>query len=225
MHTNEMVETGLEVERLRAWYGQSVALQDLDLSVPVGSLTGIVGYNGVGKSTLLRSIARLHSGCSGISRFNDLDLMHMSAAQVARSGVALVREGAKVFSTLTVEEHIQLGARLARGRPNHADAPLDVFEMFPMLQKHRRSRAGLLSGGQRQTLALAMAFTGMPSLLLLDEPSTGLSQSIAAQVYATIRGFGEQGITILMAEQNAFWLEKTCDSLFLMQPKGLTRIH
>jgi len=207
----------LRIEGLSAWYGQAHVLDGLTLTVPDGSITGIVGYNGAGKSTLLRSVARLHTSTSGIVEFDDVNLMKIGASQVARLGIALVREGAQVFDSLTVEEHIALGRRVAKHKPAATAQVDNVFETFPMLDRFRKARAGLLSGGQRQTLALATAFASQPTMLLLDEPSTGLATRIADQIYEILAMLSSRGITILVVEQNSLWLKRVADSRFLMQ--------
>jgi branched-chain amino acid transport system ATP-binding protein len=208
---------GLHIEGLSAWYGQAHVLDGLTLTVPDGSIVGVVGYNGAGKSTLLRSVARLHTSTSGVVTFDDVNLMKIGASQVARLGISLVREGAQVFDSLTVEEHITLGQRLAKHKPAATAQVENVFETFPMLGKFRKARAGLLSGGQRQTLALATAFASQPAMLLLDEPSTGLAARVADQIYEILALLSSRGITILVVEQNSMWLKRVADSRFLMQ--------
>jgi branched-chain amino acid transport system ATP-binding protein len=190
---------GLEVAGLDAWYGQAQVLRGITLSVPDHSVVGLFGHNGAGKTTLLRAIARVHRQCSGRIALDGRDLSSARADQAARAGVRLVREGARVFDVLTVEEQLLLGARLS-ARP--AAAVLDeVYDRFPVLRTRRRQQGGLLSGGQRQMLALGVALAGDPRCLLLDEPSTGLAPAVVDELYETIRTLAGQGRALLIAEQ------------------------
>jgi ABC-type branched-subunit amino acid transport system ATPase component len=197
---------GLAVRGLASWYGQAQALFDVDLQVGEREIVGVLGRNGAGKSTLLRSIARVHARAAGSILFNGVELIDREPHAVAAQGISLVREGGRVFASMTVEQNLRLGQQTARGRDRPAQTLGQIFEWFPVLEQFRRKQAGLLSGGQRQALALAIAFASSPRLLLLDEPSAGLAPSIAFQVFETIRSLSAGGLAIVVAEQNLSWL-------------------
>ena len=198
--------TGLAVRGLSSWYGQAQALFDVDLEVGEQEIVGVLGRNGAGKSTLLRSIARAHTRSTGSIRFDGSELIDRDAHLVAAQGISLVREGGRVFASMTVEQNLRLGQQTASGRGRPAPPLEQVYEWFPVLREFRRKQAGLLSGGQRQALALGIAFASSPRLLLLDEPSAGLAPAIAFQVFETIRALSSGGIAIMVAEQNLSWL-------------------
>ena len=197
---------GLDVSGLNAWFGQAQALFDVGLRVDAGEIVGVIGRNGAGKSTLLRSIAGAHGRRAGSVRLGDAELTGLAPHQITALGISLVREGGRVFTSLTVEQNLRLGRQTAsiRGRP--ARDLVDIWRWFPVLEAFRSKQAGLLSGGQRQSLALAIAFISDPKLLLLDEPSAGLAPSVAFQIFETIRGLTREGVSILVAEQNLAWL-------------------
>ncbi len=201
-----MSDVVLQIEQLRSWYGRSQVLWDIDLTIRAGEGLGIVGHNGAGKSTLLRSIAGIHERTQGSIRLLGEEILHAYPHDVARRGLSIVREGAPVFADLSIVENLQMGAALARRREREPLPMRDVWAVFPVLEQMAQRKAGFLSGGQRQMLALATAFVSQPSLLLLDEPSAGLAPEAAAtafEVIATMRG---AGLCILIAEQNIEWL-------------------
>lgn len=196
----------MEVRGLNAWYGQAQALRNVSLTVKPGEILGVLGRNGAGKSTLLRCLARLHRRASGRIYLHGSDIISLPADQVASKGVGLVREGAIVYESLTVDEHLQLAQVLALRRGAIVD-PNQVAEWFPMIWERRNEQGGYLSGGQRQMLALAMGFLAQPACLLLDEPSAGLAESVAASVYASIAKISvERQMALVIAEQDARWL-------------------
>lgn len=210
--------TALEVRALCAWYGRSQALWDVDLMLRTGEGLGIIGRNGAGKSTLLRTIAGIHSfRTTGRVAVTDLPVAGRPAHVIARHGLSLVREGAPVFGDLSVVENIRLGEALARRRGLDPE-PLDVvWSMFPLLKPHAGRRAGLLSGGQRQMLAMATAIASRPSLLLLDEPSAGLAPEAAATTFEAIAGLRAMGLSVLISEQNVDWLHGIADGFLELQ--------
>ena len=196
----------LTVRGLSAWYGQAQALFDVDLEVRSREIVGVLGRNGAGKSTLLHCLARVHARLRGSMVWDGQDLLALDAHRVAGLGINLVRSGAKVFSNITVEQNLELGARLARLR-HRPPRPLDeIWEWFPALAARRQVKAGYLSGGQRQSLALAAALHASPSLLLLDEPSAGLATAVAATLFDVLRRLRDEGMTILVVEQDPDWL-------------------
>jgi branched-chain amino acid transport system ATP-binding protein len=196
----------LTVRGLSAWYGQAQALFDVDLDVADGEIVGVLGRNGAGKSTLLHCLARIHPRLRGEITWTGHDLLALDPHRVAELGINLVRSGAKVFSNITVEQNLHLGARLARLRHRPARPAEEIWEWFPALASRRHVKAGYLSGGQRQSLALATALHSSPSLLLLDEPSAGLATAVAATLFEVLRRLRDEGMTLLVVEQDPDWL-------------------
>ena len=196
----------LRVERLRSWYGRSQVLWDIDLSLAAGEGLGIVGRNGAGKSTLLRTVAGAHRHASGTVVLEGEQVLGETAFAIARQGLSLVREGAPVFADLSIAENIAIGAVLARRRGRQPLTHGALWESFPALEAMAGRKAGLLSGGQRQMLALATALMSRPSLLALDEPSAGLAPEAAATAFETIGRMRADGLCVLIAEQNLDWL-------------------
>jgi len=196
----------LQVSKLSAWYGQARALWDVSLEVADGEIVGVLGRNGAGKTTLLRSIAGLQPRIDGDVTLNDAPLAALRANDIALRGLALLREGGKLPASLTVSQNLALGRRLARMRGKAGREPAEVWHWFPMLEALQERRAGLLSGGQRQALALAVAFVSEPTLMLLDEPSAGLSPPVAQDLFATIGQLASAGATVLIVEQHPAWL-------------------
>jgi branched-chain amino acid transport system ATP-binding protein len=196
----------LQIEQLRSWYGRSQVLWDIDLRIRAGEGLGIVGHNGAGKSTLLRSIAGVHERSQGSVKLLGEEVLNTYPHHIARRGLSIVREGAPVFADLSIVENLHMGAALARRR-NRVPLPMQVvWEVFPVLEQMAERKAGFLSGGQRQMLALATAFVSQPSLLLLDEPSAGLAPEAAATAFEVIAKMRDAGLCILIAEQNIEWL-------------------
>jgi branched-chain amino acid transport system ATP-binding protein len=213
---------GLHVVSLSAWYGQVRAIREVSLRVAPGEITGVLGRNGAGKSTLLRSIARVHNGAGGVVALNGRNLMGLRPDQAVAAGVSLVREGGAVFPNLTVEEHLQLGHRVGEIRGRSRDTA-EVAEWFPQLWQLRGVRGGYLSGGQRQMLALATAFLGAPTCLLLDEPSAGLAESVAESMYSSIRRIAGSDVALLIAEQDSRWLTGLAERAYVLELGSLVR--
>ncbi|MFV2088355.1 ABC transporter ATP-binding protein [Micromonospora sp. LOL_021] len=189
----------LEVTGLRAGYAQSVVLQGIDLAIEEGSVLSVLGRNGVGKSTLVMSLMGLVQVYSGTVRFAGAELTGRRTDRVAKAGIALVPQGRRVFSPLTVEENLRIAVR--RGRSGGWD--LDrVYHLLPRLHERRRNRGNQLSGGEQQMLAIGRALLTNPRMLLLDEPSDGLSPMVVQQVADVIRALRADRITVLLVEQN-----------------------
>lgn len=196
----------LEVRGLSAWYGQARALWDIDLNVEEGQVVGVLGRNGAGKSTLLRTVAGLSPRMAGDVLVGGRSIAGRPAHEIALAGVSLLREAGRLAASLSVAENIALAQRLARSRGRAARSLPEILNWFPLLEALVDRKAGLLSGGQRQALGLAMAFASQPSLLLLDEPSAGLAPLVARELYDTIRQLAGSGITVLVVEQHPAWL-------------------
>jgi branched-chain amino acid transport system ATP-binding protein len=206
----------LEFEGVNAWYGQTAVLFDVNGTVHTGEIVALFGHNGAGKSTLLRVIAGIHRRARYSARLGEVPIQNVTAPRLAELGVQLVREGARVFEGLTVQEHLALGARLARAARRVPMPEEDIFRLFPILGDFRARPASQLSGGQRQLLALSTAFTSNPSCMLLDEPSTGLAPQVLVAVAGALRSFAEHGVALLVAEQNPEWLGAIADRAYLL---------
>ena len=206
--TPDVLDQSLVLSALSSFFGSVVALDAVDLKVGPGESVGVIGENGAGKSTLLRSIARLHRRTSGSIEYGGHMLVNSSPDRVARLGITFVRDGGKAFEALTIEEHLLLAARLRRIRTGAAVDPDEVLARFPVLSRLRTStKAGYLSGGQRQALCLAMASASGATCLLLDEPSAGLAESTAEQIFSVIGQLASEGMSLLIAEQERRWLD------------------
>jgi branched-chain amino acid transport system ATP-binding protein len=196
----------LEVDGLSAGYGNIQVLHRVSLRVAAGQSVCLIGANGVGKTTLLRSIAGLLRPTAGRIVIDGADITARSAAARLGFGVSLVPEGRRVFGPMTVRENLEMGAfrRLWPRRREGVGSDMEmVFELFPRLRERQGQFAGLLSGGEQQMLAIGRALMSRPRLLLLDEPSMGLAPRVVQEIFATIRRLNADGISILLAEQNA----------------------
>jgi len=193
----------LEVNELAVHYGGVAALRGLTLEVRSGEIVGLIGPNGAGKSTLLHAIMGLVPAGQGEIRLSGAPLLGLSPERVARSGVALVPEGRRIFAGLTVEENLRLGLAARRSREGAEEDIEAVYELFPIVSEFRRRPAGVLSGGQQQQLAIGRALVARPDLLLLDEPSLGLAPKIVDVVFDALAEIRRRGLTVLLVEQRA----------------------
>jgi branched-chain amino acid transport system ATP-binding protein len=207
----------IRCDDLTAFYGQAAALRSISVAVDADEIVAVLGHNGAGKSTLLNALARSHSSVQGRIRLGDNDITSATPSDVARRGVSLVREGAPVFGDLSVEEHLRLGARLAKARGRTAPPFDEVWEWFGVLGEKRRTKAGLLSGGQRQMLAISTALVSRPSVLLVDEPSAGLAPSMAATVFTAMKQLCASGMSVLVAEQNLDWVTDFAPRTYVLE--------
>jgi branched-chain amino acid transport system ATP-binding protein len=192
----------LRVEHITVHYGKSLALDDVSLEVAEGSIVAIIGANGAGKSTTLRAISGLTPLTSGNIWFEDRKINGMETHETVRLGVVQIPEGRKLFPYLTVWSNLQLGASL---RKDKADIKKDMdraFERFPVLWERRNQKAGTLSGGEQQMLAIARSLMAKPKLLLMDEPSLGLAPLVIDELGGVIEGINQGGVSILLIEQN-----------------------
>ncbi len=192
----------LEVNDLHVYYGGIHALKGVNLSVSPGQIVTLIGANGAGKSTTLRSIVGLARPRRGSIRFQDVDVSRKETHQIIRMGIGISPEGRKVFANLTVMENLELGA-YNRTHRDFVDQLEWVFSLFPRLKEREEQLAGTLSGGEQQMLALGRALMSRPRLVLLDEPSLGLAPLVVHEVFRTIQAINERGATILLVEQNA----------------------
>ncbi|MEA2297887.1 MAG: branched-chain amino acid transport system ATP-binding protein [Solirubrobacteraceae bacterium] len=192
----------LEVEDIRTAYGSIEALKGVSLTVEEGEVVTLIGSNGAGKSTTLRSIAGLTPARSGTIRLAGAEITRTSAQDIVGLGIALSPEGRHCFPRMTVRENLDLGAHLRRG-PTIAEDLERVFDLFPRLNERQRQKAGTMSGGEQQMLAIGRALMARPRLLLLDEPSMGIAPILVQRIYETIAEINRGGVAILLVEQNA----------------------
>jgi branched-chain amino acid transport system ATP-binding protein len=192
----------LEVDDIRTHYGSIEALKGVSLEVEEGEVVTLIGSNGAGKSTTLRSISGLTPASSGKVRFAGQDITRIPAHEIVSYGIALAPEGRHCFSRMTVRENLDLGAYHRKGPEIAAD--LDrVFTLFPRLHEREKQKAGTMSGGEQQMLAIGRALMARPKLLMLDEPSMGIAPILVQRIYETIGEINKAGVTILLVEQNA----------------------
>jgi branched-chain amino acid transport system ATP-binding protein len=192
----------LEVEDIHTYYGAIEALRGVSLSVGEGEVVTIIGSNGAGKSTTLRSISGLTPARSGKVVFEGQDITRVPAHEIVGYGIALSPEGRHCFARMSVRENLDLGAHLRRD--GDIDEDLErVYELFPRLKERERQKAGTMSGGEQQMLAIGRALMARPKLLMLDEPSMGIAPILVQRIYETIAEINRQGVAILLVEQNA----------------------
>jgi branched-chain amino acid transport system ATP-binding protein len=195
--------TALQVEGLEVRYGAVPAVRGLSLEVKPGEIVGLIGPNGAGKSSTLHAIMGAVPVARGDVRLGGASLVGRSSEDVARSGIALVPEGRRIFAELSVEENLRLGLAARRSRGAPADALRRAYELFPVVHEFRRRTAGALSGGQQQQLAIARALVAEPDVLLLDEPSLGLAPRIVDVVFDALAAIRDRGLAVLLVEQRA----------------------
>ncbi|MBE2242822.1 MAG: ABC transporter ATP-binding protein [Burkholderiaceae bacterium] len=192
----------LEIRDLSVFYGDAQAIDGVSLSVDDGQVVALVGANGAGKTSLIRTVAGILKPRAGSIRFDGREIGGQDSHRVCNLGVGQVAEGRQVFPSLSVLENLQVGAMLPRARA-HAAAALDrVFAMFPRLEERASQSAGTLSGGEQQMLAIGRCLMGAPRMIMFDEPSLGLSPTMVAEVFRVVRELHAQGMTILLVEQN-----------------------
>jgi branched-chain amino acid transport system ATP-binding protein len=213
-----MSEALLRVQSIETFYGPIQAIRGVTLEVAAGQIVTVLGANGAGKTTVLRTVSGILDPEAGKVLFEGRDIVHMRPDQVMRLGICHVPEGREVFPFLTVRENLVMGAYTRRDSDGIARDMALCFEYFPRLQERQHQRAGLLSGGEQQMLAISRALMGKPKLLLLDEPSLGLSPLLVQQIFGIIRRINqEQGVAILLVEQNAHIALQTADHGYVLE--------
>lgn len=190
----------LAIDGLHVEYGNVPALRGLSLAVGEGEIVGLIGHNGAGKTSALKGIFGLVTPSAGAVEFDGRDLLGCKPEEIVRWGIALVPEGRHIFASLTVAENLSLGTANGRGGGHQLDSVLD---RFPVLRRYYSEQAGVLSGGEQQQLAIGRALLSAPRLLLLDEPSLGLAPLLVDEVFAALAQLREEGVAILLVEQNA----------------------
>ena len=212
----------LKIEDLHVHYGGIQALRGISLEVPDGKIVTLIGANGAGKSTPLRTITGLVKASSGSIQWNGQELLGKSIDKIVSSGIAMSPEGRRVFPDLTVLENLKIGAYLRTGKPEIAKDIEWVYSLFPRLQERSWQLAGTLSGGEQQMLAVGRALMSRPKLLLLDEPSLGLAPLVVQDIFTIIREINRQGVTVLLIEQNANMALKIADLAYVLETGRIT---
>jgi branched-chain amino acid transport system ATP-binding protein len=192
----------LDVHNLEVSYGQARALNGVSFSVPSGSLNAVVGANGAGKTSLVRAIAGMLRPSGGQVLFNGVDITGLESSETCELGIGQVAEGRQIFPTLTIDENLQLGSALRRSSRDYSVNLERVFNLFPRLVERRNQKAGTLSGGEQQMLAIGRCLMSNPIFIMFDEPSLGLSPLMVELVFNAILKLKESGMTILLIEQN-----------------------
>jgi branched-chain amino acid transport system ATP-binding protein len=211
----------LELEDVHAFYGNIEALKGISLTVEEGEIVTLIGSNGAGKSTTLRAISGLTPPRVGSIRFKGKDIGETPPQEIVRQGISLSPEGRKIFARMTVRENLDLGAYLRRDADVTSD--LDrVFELFPRLKEREKQKAGTMSGGEQQMLAMGRALMARPQVLLLDEPSMGLAPVLVERIYETVEEINKQGTTILLVEQNANFALGVSNRAYVLEVGSIT---
>ena len=212
----------LKIENLHVAYGGIQALRGISLEVPDGKIVTLIGANGAGKSTTLRTITGLVKAASGSIQWNGGELLGKSIDKIISEGIAMSPEGRRVFPDLTVLENLKLGAYLRKDKAEIAKDLQWVYDLFPRLKERDWQVAGTLSGGEQQMLAVGRALMSRPKLLLMDEPSLGLAPLVVQDIFSIIREINRQGVTILLIEQNANMALKTADLAYVLETGNIT---
>ena len=212
----------LKIENLHVAYGGIQALRGISLEVPDGKIVTLIGANGAGKSTTLRTISGLVKAQSGSIQWNGEELLGKPIDRIISAGIAMSPEGRRVFADMTVLENLKIGAYLRRDRAE-IQRDLDwVYNLFPRLKERSWQLAGTLSGGEQQMLAVGRALMSRPRLMMLDEPSLGLAPLVVQDIFSIIRGINRQGVTVLLIEQNANMALKTADLAYVLETGSIT---
>jgi len=212
----------LKIENLHVSYGGIRALRGISLEVPDGKIVTLIGANGAGKSTMLRTITGLVKAESGSIRWNDHELLGQPTDRIISAGIAMCPEGRRVFADLTVLENLKIGAYLRKDRVGIEEDLQLVYNLFPRLKERVWQLAGTLSGGEQQMLTVGRALMSRPQLLLLDEPSLGLAPLVVQDIFSIIKKINKQGTTLLLIEQNANMALKTADLAYVLETGNIS---
>ena len=212
----------LEVSGLKVAYGGIQAVKGIDLRIEAGELVALIGANGAGKSSTLKTLAGMHQPAGGSVTYNGERIDGVASHILIRKGLALVPEGRGVFSRLSVEDNLLMGAYSRNDDAAIKQELAQVYEIFARLLERKDQLAGTLSGGEQQMLAIGRALLGKPKLLLLDEPSMGLSPIMVQKIFATVRRIADQGVTILLVEQNAKLALEISSRAYVMESGSIT---
>jgi len=212
----------LNVENLSVFHGDAQALDEVSLSVDEGSIVAIVGANGAGKTSLIRTIAGMHRPASGRIVFQGTDIAGLPSHRVCDLGIGQVAEGRQIFPSLSVSENLDMGAMVTHARPHRAQNMQRVLTMFPKLSERLGQAAGTLSGGEQQMLAIARCIMGEPKLIMFDEPSLGLAPTVVHDVLKTICDLNAAGITCVLVEQNVAVSLKIANRAYVLENGRVT---
>ena len=210
----------LKIDDIHMYYGAIHAIKGVSFEVNEGEIVALIGANGAGKSTILKTVSGLMHPRSGSITFMDKDITHTDAYKLVRHGLAHVPEGRRIFLQMTVQENLEMGA-FTRKEVSKEDLDM-VFEYFPRLKERRKQVAGTLSGGEQQMLAMSRALMSHPKLMMLDEPSMGLAPILVDQIFDIIKALHEAGTTILLVEQNATKALKIADRAYVLETGSIT---
>ena len=213
----------LKINNLHVSYGGIRALRGIDLEVPDGKIVTLIGANGAGKSTLLRTISGLVKADSGSITYNGKELLGMPINKVLEEGIAHAPEGRRVFPDMTVLENLKIGAYLRKDKTEIEKDIQWVYSLFPRLEERSWQLAGTLSGGEQQMLAVGRALMSRPKVLMMDEPSLGLAPLVVQGIFDIIRTINEQGVTVLLIEQNANMALKIADIAYVLETGEITK--
>ena len=210
----------LSVRHLSAWYGRAQALFDVSFEVRRGEVVALMGRNGAGKSTTMKSIMGMIDRREGSVRFMDAELLDCSTHEIARTGLGFVPEDRRIFTELTVLENLEVGRQVARQWPDGSPVPVwtqdKIFSLFPNLGEMPHRPGGRMSGGEQQMLTVARTLMGNPYLVMLDEPSEGVAPVIVEQMAQMVLSLKSQGVSILLSEQNLFFADMVCDRAYVL---------
>jgi len=207
----------LSIKDLHVSYGGIKALQGINIDVPDGKIVTLIGANGAGKSTMLRTISGLVKAESGSIKLDNTELIGLPINKICAEGIALSPEGRHVFADLTVEENLKIGAYLRNEKETIANDMEWIYSLFPRLKERSWQYAGTLSGGEQQMLAVGRALMSRPKVLMLDEPSLGLAPLVVQQIFDIIKEINKKGVTVLLIEQNANMALKTADIAYVIE--------
>jgi len=207
----------LEMRKIYHYYGKARALEEINFTIEEGALDAVIGPNGAGKSTLLRVISGLEEPDRGKIEFLGERIDELKAHKIAKKGIALCPERRRLFYDMTVMENIEMGAYSLKDKKKYKELLAFIFELFPRLKERRKQRAGTLSGGEQQMLAIARAIMANPKLLLLDEPSLGLAPKIKDKIFVAINLIKKEGTTTLLVEQDAVLAMEVGENIHLLE--------
>ena len=214
------MNTILKVEDMHVYYGAIHAVKGVSFEVGEGEVVALIGANGAGKSTIMKTVSGLMHPRSGSITFNGMNIAHTDAYKLLRHGLAHVPEGRRIFLQMTVQENLDMGAFIRKD--SYKDDLDRVFQLFPRLLERRKQVAGTLSGGEQQMLAMSRALMSNPKLLMLDEPSMGLAPILVDQIFDIVKELHAQGTTILLVEQNASKALKIADRAYVLETGHIT---
>lgn len=212
----------LKLENVEVSYGAVHAIHGASMEVRDGEIVSLIGANGAGKTTILRTITGLKKADSGSITYQDVELLKAEPSKIITFGMAHVPEGRHVFPRMTVEENLQMGGYTKKNQENLQEILKEVYEKFPRLKERRKQLAGTLSGGEQQMLAVGRAVMGSPSIILMDEPSMGLSPLLVKEIFHIIKEVHKQGISVLLVEQNAKMALAIADRAYVLETGKIT---